>query len=205
MMEPMMISPNCPEHARLVLDLALGRLDDGSAAEAEVARENCPVCRTWWRTEFGGGQTALVDDAVASVFDDLELPDRRRGHGRLALAAAAVMALGAATLWLVQSPVTQSPHTVEPVVVERMAAIASMDFEAPSALPVLTSGPVSDVSRAADPVETGDSRVENRNVGAGEIVTADAVPERAPVAVESEPLFVGRFESGDLGDWVPST
>ena len=30
-----MIAPSCPEHERLVLDLALGRLDDGSAVEAE--------------------------------------------------------------------------------------------------------------------------------------------------------------------------
>jgi hypothetical protein len=204
-MEPMMISPNCPEHDRLVLDLALGRLDDESAAEAEAASETCPVCRTWWQTELGGENTALVDDAVASVFDDLELPDRRRGHGWLALAAAAVMALGAATLWLVQSPATQGPRAVEPVVDERVATIASMDFEAPSAVVALTSGPVEDASRSVDPVQIGDPRVDTQRLVTDEIVPADAVSGHAPVAVESEPLFAGRFESGDLGEWGPST
>lgn len=200
-----MISPNCPEHARLVLDLALGRLDDGSAAEAEVARETCPVCRIWWRAELGGEDMAQVDDVVASVFNDLELPDRRRGHGWLALAAAAVMALGATTLWLVQSPTTQSPGSVEPVIVERMAAIGSMDFEAPSAIPAQVVRPSNDFGRMFVAVENGDSQTGNQHLGAGEIVTADAGAEHGPVAAESESLFSGRFESGDLGDWVPST
>lgn len=203
-MEPMMISPNCPEHARLVLDLALGRLDDGSAAEAEVARETCPVCRTWWQAELCGEQTALVDDAVASVFDDLELPDRRRGHGRLALAAAAVMAVGAATLWLVQSPATQSPRTVEPVVVERMAAIASMDFEAPSVVLAHTessSEPAAEIA-SADPAP---APAELEFTVNDEIVVANTAPDETGVAQRAEPLFAGQFETGDLSEWGPST
>ena len=200
-----MRSPSCPEHDRLVLDLALGRLDDGPAAEAEAVRDTCPVCRTWWQTELGAEQTALIDDAVASVFDDLRLPNSRRGHGRMALAAAAVMALGAATLWLAQNPTTHRPGAVEPVVVERTTAIASMDFETPSAIVALTGESVDDVSRAVDPVEIDDPRVDNQRVVADETVAADAAPDPAPVAVESELLFAGRFESGDLGDWVPST
>ena len=195
-----MISPNCPEHARLVLDLALGRLDDGSAAEAEAARETCPVCQTWWRTEFGGEDMAPVDAAVASVFGDLELPDRRRGHGWLALAAAAVMALGAATLWLVQSPATQSPRTLEPVVVERMATIGSMDFEAPAAI-ALQTGPSLEPA-VADSIP---APAERKNPVNDEIVVANVVPDDARAAKDGEPLFIGRFESVDLGDWVPST
>lgn len=190
-----MISPNCPEHDRLVLDLALGRLDDGAAAEAEVVSETCPVCRAWWQEQFEGEVAAAVDGAVASVFENLDLPERRRSHGWLALAAAMIMALGAATLWLVQNPGTAGPGLPNSVGVERVAVIQSMDFESMHA--VVPQPEASSVA-AADFEEVDLDSVEGGSI-------AISVLEDGPMVVNSGTLFDGRFESGSLDDWVPST
>jgi len=190
-----MISPNCPKHDRLVLDLALGRLDDDAAADAEVVSETCPVCQAWWQVQFEGKDAAAVDGAVASVLENLDLPERRRGHGWLALAAAMVMALGATTLWLVQSPGTQGPGLANSVTVERVAVIQSMDFESMHAF---VAQPEASSLAAADFEESGLDPVESDGM-------AIAVLDDGPMAVNSGTLFDGRFESGSLDDWVPST
>jgi hypothetical protein len=204
LVETMMNSPNCPEHSRLVLDLALGRLDDDAAAQAEAISESCPVCRAWWQAQFTGEEMAIVDEAVASVFDGLDLPERRRGHGWMALAAAMVMALGATALWLAQSPMSPGADQASPVVVERMAAIQSMDFESPAAV-VAQTEPTSGPAAVVAIEEPGFAPVEGEVLVTDEIVVAKATPDDAPLAADSEPLFAGRFESGDLSDWVPST
>jgi hypothetical protein len=200
----MMMNPNCPEHERLVLDLALGRLDDDDAARAEDVKDSCPVCREWWSTQFEGEAIDLVDDAIASVFEDVDLPRRRRSHGWMALAAAVVMSLGATALWMVQRPVAPAPNAIEPVIVERIAAIQSMDFENPSTVVAHT---IESEPETREPAvgEPSTDRISEVAPVADEIVVAEAAPAELPRAPEPEPLFSGSFESGDLSGWVPST
>jgi len=80
-----MIAPNCPDHGSLVLDLALGRLEDERAGEAERVRDSCPSCNAWWRDRLSGGAVAEVDQAVAKAFEAFRPSGRRRS--RLWLAA----------------------------------------------------------------------------------------------------------------------
>lgn len=81
-------SPACPEHDRLVLELARGRLDGDRATAAERVRRECPACRSWWQDFLAGEQAAVVDSAVAEAFAGFEAP--RRSHPQRWLAAAAV-------------------------------------------------------------------------------------------------------------------
>lgn len=187
-----MISPNCPDHGRLVLDLALGRLDDAAAAEAESISESCPTCRAWWNEQFEGEAADVVDAAVAVALTDLRLPERRRSRGWIAAAAAIVMAFGVGTLW-----VAQNNTKVDEDVAPQMVAIQTFDFEVPEAVAEFARVEVSDPDSA--PIE----QPSPQRVFAEEDLAAVA----APVEVEesSEPLFSGSFESGDFGGWVPST
>jgi hypothetical protein len=202
----MMHAPSCPDHGRLVLDLALGRLDDETALEAELAAGSCPHCRSWWGDLFGGGELAVVDDAVAAALADLRLPGRRRGRGWMALAAVVVMALGVTTLWLARRSAVEPAVPDAPV---RMAVITSFDFEAPVSARAtapfeLAPAPAGD-ARAAEPVfvPAGPrSAVADPDPVAG---AARPEPAAETQVVETEPLFAAGFESGDLGGWVPST
>ncbi|MEE4272830.1 MAG: hypothetical protein V2I67_14245 [Thermoanaerobaculales bacterium] len=187
-----MIAPNCPDHGRLALDLAQGRLDDDAALHADEILAACPVCREWWRTQFEGEASATVDEAVAAVFGDLRLPARRRSHGWMAVAAAAVMAIGAATLWLASSPDAAAPAPVE------VAAIQSIDFEQPELqLLAIASSDDLDLQR-----ETPRPLFVPGPVGTDE----PRVAEATQAAADEPPLFTGGFESGSLAGWgVPST
>ena len=187
-----MISPNCPDHGRLVLDLALGRLDDEAAGKAESVSESCPVCRAWWHEHFESDAAQAVDDVVAVTFSDLQLPARRRSHRLMAAAAAVVMAFGVGTLW-----VSQNSPTVDEEVPARTVSIRTFDFEVPEAVSEFAMIEVPD----PDPAPIAHPAVQpvvpqNTVIAAG-----------APVAVEesSAPLFAGGFETGDLSAWVPST
>lgn len=194
-----MNSPNCPEHDRLVLDLALGRLDDDNAVLAEEALASCPVCRDWWRTQFEGEDSTLVDEAVASVFDDLQLPVRRRRHGWMAVAAAAVMTIGVGALWMAHNPLP-----VEPVVAERTAAIQVMDFEVPELVPMATptSADVQEENTAPAPVFVPATvQIESDD----EMMVAEATPPEEAPDNRQDALFSGGFESGSATGWgVPS-
>lgn len=188
-----MIPPNCPDHGRLVLDLAQGRLDDEAAAEAESISESCPICRAWWQDEFEGGDVDVVDEAVAATFSDLQLPKRRRNHRWVAAAAAVVMALGVGSLW-----VTQNNVAVDERVATQTVSIQTFDFESPEAVSEFVRVDVPD----PDPAPVANSTPPRVIVENTMIATA------VPVVVEeesSETLFAGSFESGDLGAWVPST
>ena len=94
-----MRAPACPDHGRLVLDLALGRLDDRPALEAEAARVECPHCAAWWRSELEGAAAAAVERAVSSAFTAFEPPAARRVARWLPVAAAATVAAGAGLVW----------------------------------------------------------------------------------------------------------
>ena len=108
-----MRAPNCPDHGRLVLDLALGRLDDRSAAEAEAVRVSCPSCAGWWRSELEAATFVAVDLAVGSVFAAFQPPARSRVTRWLPVAAAAALAVGAGVLWY-QHGAVQSPGSTTP-------------------------------------------------------------------------------------------
>ena len=108
-----MRAPNCPDHGRLVLDLALGRLDDRSAAEAEAVRVSCPSCAGWWRSELEAATFVAVDLAVGSVFAAFQPPARSRVTRWLPVAAAAALAAGAGVLWY-QHGAVQSPGSTTP-------------------------------------------------------------------------------------------
>ncbi|MCU0302909.1 MAG: hypothetical protein MUC56_02470 [Thermoanaerobaculales bacterium] len=197
-----MNAPSCPDHGRLALDLALGRLDDQAALEAERALGSCPHCRAWWGDRLEGEAVAMVDEAVAAALAGLRLPGRRRGHGWVALAAALVMAIGATTLWLARRPVVGPASPETPV---RVAVITTFDFEAPATTPAERGPALAGEPGAAEPVfvPTG----PRSTVADPGPATGEALPEAAaaPPVVETEPLFAAGFESGDLGGWVPST
>jgi hypothetical protein len=195
----MMIPPNCPDHGRLVLDLALGRLDDVEAAKAEAARASCPVCEAWWRENLEGEIAESIDRSLTVVFADLELPRRRRGHSWMAAAAAVVMTLGAGTLWL-----TQNMPTVDPVELDRTASIQAMNFEDPEVVYELTDVEIPD-PETPDSGAVAAETIEIRGVAGEAVVIAEAATLEVAVEAEPEQLFSGGFESGDLGAWVPST
>ena len=189
-----MISPNCPEHGRLVLDLALGRLEDDAAARAEAVSETCPICRAWWQQQFGGAVTEAVDDAVAATFSDLQLPARRRNHGWMAAAAAIVMAFGVGTLW-----VSQRATKADDVAAPRVASIQTLDFEIPD-----TVGEFATIE-VPDPDPAPVVRAVFPRVIVDETVIAESSPTVVAVEESSKVLFAGSFETGDLGAWVPKT
>jgi len=189
-----MIAPNCPDHDRLALDLALGRLDDEAAIEAESISESCPVCRAWWHEQFGGEAVEAVDHVVSVTFGDLQLPTRRHHHGWMAVAAALVMAVGGGTLW-----VSQHATTTHNTAAARTASIQTLDFEIPEAVSEFAVIEIPD----PDPEPEVTVRVEEKVVA--EIVVAEASPTKAAGDEASKTLFAGGFESGDLGAWVPKT
>jgi len=181
-----MIAPNCPDHGRLALDLALGRLDDETAARAEVVRTTCPVCREWWRTQLEGDEAVDVDVAVVAALDELELPTRRRGHGWLAVAATVVMTLGVGSLWLLDRPANVQPGPDDDAVI-----IANMDFEVPEAIAQLDDPSVAGLN----PVAADD----------GPVIASLSFEEGVAAPDGSEPIYSGGFEDGVVTDWVPST
>lgn len=198
-----MHAPNCPDHGRLVFDLALGRLDDEGAVEAEAVTEACSVCRGWWRSQLGGPTADLVDDAVKAAFDGLELPVRRRNRGWMAAAAALVMALGAATLWLARNPAPSAPETPPPA--ERTAAIQSLDFEPVVPVQEPSSDPAERVAKVTAPEPRFVPATAPDRATPDEVVIAEVAQVELPGAADAPPLFTGGFESGDLAGWVPST
>lgn len=191
-----MIPPNCPEHGRLVLDLALGRLEDEAAIRAEAVSESCPVCRAWWQQHFGHAEVGTVDDAVAATFGILRLPARRHNHGWLAAAAAMVMAFGVGTLWVsYRATTTYSPSA------PKTASIRTLDFEVPEAIGELAVIEVPDPDPDPAPV----AMAVAAQVTIEETVIAEASPAVVADEESSKVLFAGSFESGDLGAWVPKT
>ncbi len=124
--------PTCPDHGRLALDLALGRLDDPGAQLAEDAVERCPACGAWWQESFGGGRTATLDAAVAAGFTAAELPRRRSGALWVAAAAAAVV-VTVASLSFLPGPAPQPRGThaasVQPAEGGGDGVLAVMTFE----------------------------------------------------------------------------
>jgi len=189
-----MNSPNCPDHGRLVLDLALGRLDDAAVFEAETISESCPVCREWWREQFCGDVAAVVDEAVAVTFSDLQLPRRRRVYGWMAAAAAVVMTLGVGTIW-----VSQGTGSMDEVAAPRVASIRAITFEPSDA----TAEFIQIEAPDPEPVPIGRPAAQESLVE--EILIAEAAPAEFVVDRPSDALFAGGFESGDLGAWVPAT
>lgn len=113
--------PKCPDHGDQMLELALGGLDDQQALEAERMREECPRCARQWDGLFNGPAYERVDGAVAEAFQRFEPPARRR-RAWLAVAAAAVLAVGVGSMslfWGGGQDVPQQPGDV----------VAVWDFE----------------------------------------------------------------------------
>ena len=108
-----MRAPDCPDHGRLVLDLALGRLDDRSAVDAEAVRLSCPSCAAWWRSELEATAAVAVDEAVRSAFAAFQPPARSRVARWLPVAAALALAAGAGVLWY-QHGAVQAPGSTTP-------------------------------------------------------------------------------------------
>lgn len=97
--------PDCPDHERLVLDLAQGRLDDRASAEAESVRSTCPVCAGWWREELEGELAASLEATIETAIEGFR-PSRRRLPVWMPAAAAAALAVGAAAVWYSGEQVT---------------------------------------------------------------------------------------------------
>jgi hypothetical protein len=196
-----MTTPHCPEHGRLVLDLALGALDDEQAAAAEDARSSCPACSNWWRAELEGEAAQRVDSAVAEVLGRLVLPARRRHHRWMALAAVAVMTFGVGALWLVREPAQDPSLSAGSAPTEAVAVIRSFDFEEETPVvridpPVV---PVEETRTQALATATTEPAI------AAEIVIADSAATPGSTTRDGDSIFAGGFENGDLSGWVPST
>ncbi len=194
-----MYAPDCPDHGRLVLDLALGRLDDAGAAEAESVRDRCLVCHAWWRAELDGEVAAVVDGAVADALGRVELPRPSRRTGWMAAAATVVMTLGVASLWL-----AQRPADTDATVPERTAAISTLGFEDPIEVASLMQSEVaSEPDRATDESPSPTRHQPTRLVAA----TAADPPAAAAgdEASAGEVLSADSFETGDLSGWDPRT
>jgi hypothetical protein len=100
--------PDCPDHGRRVLDLAQGRLDDASAAEAERILESCPRCGEWWSETLEGDAALTVDAAVDHAFASFQ-PPRRRIPIWMPAAAALLLMVGAGLIW---SPGDRDPASI---------------------------------------------------------------------------------------------
>lgn len=196
-----MYPPSCPDHGRLVLDLALGRLDDDLAVDAEHALETCPGCRSWWHEHLEGDAAEAVDGAVATAFAGLELPARRRGSW-LAAAAVIVMTVGVGALWL--TPDRAAPDRVA---TRQAVTIQALDFETPDALDglALVDIAIPDPDPEPVPAEPSSRLIPAAAVTAAPTRIADTAPAEVAVTESPELLFAGGFETGDLGAWVPKT
>jgi hypothetical protein len=116
-----MDSPRCPEHGRMVLDLARGKLDDGDAVRAEEIRRACSVCSGWWRAHLEGEAALVVDSAVSEAWTRVSPPLRRRLRPWLAAAAAAAFAL---TVFWAQD-LGRSSHRPPATVAEAVPIVAA--------------------------------------------------------------------------------
>ncbi len=103
--------PNCPDHGREVLDLALGRLDDRAAVEAESVRATCPVCSAWWQEELEGDVAHRLDHSIESAFESF-LPARQRRSVWMPVAAAAALAVGSGLVWYGNGNPNDSHQTI---------------------------------------------------------------------------------------------
>ena len=120
----------CPHHGDLVRELALGRLDDVQAGQAEVFRAECEECTAWWDETFAGDAFAEVDFAVADAFSNFSAPVRRN-YGWLAAAAALVLAIGlGSTTMLWRNGDTEYSKAATPT--PNGAVLTVMDFESGS-------------------------------------------------------------------------
>jgi hypothetical protein len=102
-MEMTVTGPKCPDHGSLVVELALGRLDDDLAGEAEQVLAACSTCRDWWQSRLSH---EAVDEGVTRTFESFRPPARM--GSRLWLVAAAVVLMVAAGL---QWHSTRAPST----------------------------------------------------------------------------------------------
>ena len=111
-----MRAPDCPTHGRLVLDLALGRLDDGPAAEAERVLRDCPACAAWWHATFEGADAERLDEVLTATFAAFE-PSSRRVARWLPVAAAAALAVTAGVVYEVVQHQTERVQPSQSAVV----------------------------------------------------------------------------------------
>ena len=195
-----MYAPDCHDHGRLVLDLALGKLDETAAARAESVRTQCPVCRAWWREQLEGDAADLVDAAVAAALASVELPRQKHRLVWLAAAAALVMAIGTGGLWMAHHPGDSTP----PVTADA-GVIRSLSFEDPAEVaPLIHSEAPAETPAQPRVVEPAPASTEPTKIAAASNVPSD---RSAPTAVEAaptdQPLSADGFESGDLSAWDP--
>lgn len=188
----------CQDHGRLVLDLALGRLDDDRARVAERARQTCPSCRSWWEDSLEGEPAVEVDRAVAEAFASFEAPRNlhRSSHQRLWLAAAAVFVV--AVLGLLLEPGRGGKSSLP-------GGIAD-DALADGARP-----PVTSAVQATGETSAGSDRIFAADFESGTVGETDADPDRifagfetgAGGETDADPgrIFAENFESGDMASW----
>jgi len=170
----MVTTPTCPDHGRLVLDLALGRLDDPAAERAEAIRCSCPCCAAWWSDNLEGEQGLTVEREVAAVFARFAAPRRRHLAPWLAAAAAALLALGGLLVMRGAGP-TQLPGD-----------LASSRAEQ-SQLPSGTGEPL-----FANGLESGNM--------AGWVLVGNG-PTPSGAADKPSTVFANGLEAGDLSGW----
>ncbi len=174
-----MDAPQCNEHSRLVLDLALGRLDDNAAERAETALQSCPVCRSWWSQHMESPAAQVVAAAVSEELTRFQAPSQRRHWW--AMAAAVLLTLAVVSLWQLApgGPVTtmigSSTQGTIPASQPAEAVINTISFEP-------------------------------ENLGTLELVMeSEAASKVARKRPADSPLFAIDFETGSLNGWSPTT
>ncbi len=197
-----MYAPDCPDHGRLVLDLALGKLDDAAATRAEIVRSQCPICRAWWREQLEGDTSDVVDNAVAAALSTVDLPDRRHRRAWLAVAAAAVVVVGIGALWLGRQPTSPpAPATAD------AGMIRSLSFEDPAEVaPLIHSEAPAETPAEPTTVRPAPDHAAPTRIAASTNVMPERPVVKGPVddaAADDQPLSADGFESGDLSAWNP--
>ncbi len=180
----MMQAPQCQTHNRLLLDLALGRLDDGDAERAEAVRTSCASCSAWWSQHFENDGAELVRAAVADGLRSFRAPQQRHQQRWWAIAAAAVLALAVGLLWQLfpgqlPDPMTASSASPNQIVAgssgETTMLITAFSFE---------------------PEEDAGHLLVRQQPAAG---------SKSSPYQNGQPIFTGNFEDGALAGWTPAT
>lgn len=107
--------PICPDHDRLMLDLALGKLEDRYADEAEATRHSCPTCRQWWESTLQGESAAELEAVVDQVFAEFQPPRTKDLLEWLPVVMAAVLALAVGLVLQSDAPGTHDEGISAPV------------------------------------------------------------------------------------------
>ena len=181
----MMYSFTCPDHGRLVVDLALGRLDNAASDRADDVSRQCPECSGWWRREIGDS-SAAVDVGVADAFAAFVPPVASRRPVWLRLAAVAVVVLACGLGWELRhaSSGSQATSSESLIVVGQVGPIPDVNHDGRQDAADILAALRAEVPSAEGPISRDVPTVVNKD---GSILHGDGM------------------ETGSLSGWTSHT